>query len=421
MAPGWGRRTTVKRYILPLNITLALLLAAPLAYGGYLAYAPINEQDNYVRVVDGEYAQVVTDIHLSINPRYIATNGDGTRVYMASSEGSSLSVVDAVGNRVLHTVDSIGTSPGGIAVQPPLSGKNEQIYISTNEGVTIIDGATMTPSLLSVNYSGEGMAVSDNGRWLFVVGRDFAGKTGVSMVSIDGKPQQVASVELVLGANTVAVRDLSDLQYQTFIGNAGASTIDVVTWDITNISDVGVNKVQTIVLDGGSTPNDLALSGDGKTLFVANEGVQPLNQGETGSSGNLATIDTTTFDIQKIDLTGSFTGGYYGGVEIHPAAVAVSPGDDRLFVTKRVWYALNAGAYLSVLQSNGSGWNIISDIKLGNSSYGKGVFVGQECADCPRSFTPLAPSEPYTRPGAFGPYELAFLGFVALGLRRRRR
>jgi len=248
---------------------------------------------------------------------------DGNVVYAAQGAHDSIAVLDVGNQGALTLRDSIPTRsrdfPAGLA----LDGRG-LLYVANNASgtgdptklsgsVAIYDPATKTEIgryTFSSSHGGTsnfplGIAVLRGGQTAYVAAeRDDA----VYALDTHSAAKPALAANIVVGAHPVALI-LSPDQTRLFVANSLSDTVSVI--------DTGTNAVVgTILLRPdmardlpGATPTALALSADGKILYVA-----------LGDMNAIAVVDAAA-----MQLRGYIPAGWY------PSALAVI-GNDRLLV-----------------------------------------------------------------------------------------
>ena len=109
-------------------------------------------------------------LRLPGNPVGVAVSRDGSRVYVTSSEGKTLSVIDAAERKVVKTI-SLKGGPFGVAVHP--SGRPVYVTDWFEHRIWVIspDSGEVTAEV-AVGNSPSGIAVTGDGRAIVTADRD---------------------------------------------------------------------------------------------------------------------------------------------------------------------------------------------------------------------------------------------------------
>ena len=214
-------------------------------------------------------------IHLpDVSPFGIVITPDGGTLYIANAGANSVTVVD-LGTSAVSSID-IGCDSGGtnncsttpsITVTPTSSAGAVYVYVATNTGVAVIDTSNDTlKENIPVTCGNDQacgpiwLAASPDGQTLFI--------------SIFGEDQ-------VLGM------------------------------------DISLDNVIDIIAEVGTSPEGVAVTPDGKTVYVANMNGQSVSTFEVESCGPECTVSTVSGTVVSqpsvIALTPDGGGAYVGG------------------------------------------------------------------------------------------------------------
>ena len=331
-----------------LLILVGIVGAAPFAYITH----PYN---NTIDVIDTTNNTVTATISVGNNPRYVAVNPDGTKVYVTNHEDNTTSVIDAATKKVIATVP-VGYKPAGVVCSPDGSkvyvvnwGSNTVSVINTttnsvisnvsvNKGPELvavspdgsklyvtnyIDNTTSVIDSLTINviatvpvgYKPAGVACSPDGSKVYVAN---SGDNTVSVIRT-ATNEVIATINVGKKPWEVAVTPDGKKAYVTNNENGCALTnekkviLNGTTYTVSEIicgNTVSVidttNNTVTATISVGGYPNGVAVSPDGKEVYVVNADI----------NGTVSVIDTAT-DKVKTTLSlgycpyvlGKFIGG----------------------------------------------------------------------------------------------------------------
>lgn len=151
-----------------------------------------------VDIIDVVSRTVVGTIPISGSAAALALSADGTRLYVTSDSGNSITVISTATNHVVGSPIAVGTNPTGIAVSP--DGARVYVLNQGSANVSIIDAASKaiigTVPVGSFSYGittspdGSRIYVADQGGSVSVI--DAGSKSVVATVSVSGAPLSVA-------------------------------------------------------------------------------------------------------------------------------------------------------------------------------------------------------------------------------------
>ena len=237
-------------------------------------------------------ASVIATIPVGTSPNAVAVNPTTNRIYVANTgdQPATVSVIDGATNSVIATVP-VGASADGIAVNPVTN----KIYVAANPFLTVIDGATNSPTNVNLGLTIGDLAVNS------VTNKIYMPNYALQAVAvIDGATYDVTTLplELDVGPSPLAINTVTNTIY---VG-------DGVRRDITAI-DGATNQTQTMYV--GLIPGDFAINTvnnqvflsvglggqtwvdiiDGATLAITNS--VDKNNPAGGITGNIAVNATT--------------------------------------------------------------------------------------------------------------------------------
>ncbi len=249
------------------HLTMAALMAALL-----LSAAPAaalrrvyvaNLRADSVAVVDADRRTVLGEIAVGDEPDGVAVSPDGAVVYVANFADDSVSVIDTASDTVVATI-AVGDGPVGLAVSPD----GGEVYVTHKLGgsVGVLDTGTRTlvASIgLDAGSGPDAVAFTPDGRTALVT-RSFRDSVAV----IDTRTRRVVS-SVVVGdrPNRVVVDAGGGYAYLTLFG--GVQNDDGSVYRLIELELSSLTVTRRAITD--REPMGLALSPDGRTLFVAEQ------------------------------------------------------------------------------------------------------------------------------------------------------
>ena len=237
---------------------------------------------------------------------------DGGTVYLRTSPAVKpdfLSLYRASDNTLITTIQLPGTPVGGSAID----GSGAHLYLSSNEGVVVVDTATLTASTISTSSAVGSVAVTPDGGRLYVTL-----PSANAILVLD--PATGANLgSFLVGTLPLTVR-MSPDGTRAFVTNYGVEgspgTVSVLDTDTASATYNTV--IATVPQD--IAPLDAVFSPDGSVAYVTN------------GPGVLKVVDTATNEvIQTVPLAY----GYTQSIAVSPDGSTVYVGasnDDRVIV-----------------------------------------------------------------------------------------
>jgi uncharacterized repeat protein (TIGR02543 family) len=361
---------------------LALLLSTPSVAGAapfaYVSYS--STAGGRLAVIDaGPTAAcsnpaetppcVVKTLVVGVSPVGVAVNAAGTFAYVANAGDDSVSVIRTSNNP--SDIAAVATiqdhtrlfGPWGVAV----SSDNTKVYVGLSNGfVAMIDSGNFDPASVVLLPTGGGLGMLNGivavGSRVFV-----SDATNSQVVVIDGPTQRVIkgisvgsppnSTPMGLVVNPSGTRIyVADVRFdETFL-------IDV--FEVSGIDTALLEVVETFVVDPfplnsmsdntSATPGGIALSPDGRRLYVANDG--------------LAALDPVTRAIQNDVTIITLSNGSRAHVTVgtSPVGIATDP-------TGRAYVANRDGGSVSVIDPSTNA--VVKTVSLGGLPSVFGAFA----------------------------------------------
>jgi len=293
--------------ILFLFITFNTAQAGPKAYVG-------NFKDNTVSAIDTATNQVVAIIPIAAGPHGMAITPDGDRVYVSSDGSNIVSIIDTASDRVEGTI-VVGKSPHGVTLVPDkrlllvaVNGEDKIAFVDIPALSVIASVSVGKPHTIAVTPDGKTAYVSSQlpGHFGLAV-IDIAARTVVRTIPLEKTPRDleygfdshalyfteagISAVEVLDPTSDKIIAEIPtglSPHYVNHFRNAAYGMAIVQGPGELFLFDPKTRKaVRSIKV--GDQPHWLALSGDGKTAFVTNEGSNTLSIVDI-ASGKTTTI-----------------------------------------------------------------------------------------------------------------------------------
>ena len=263
---------------------------------GTRAYVP-SVVGNTLSVIDTSNGRIIRKILMPAAPQYITAAPDGRRLYVtlnrASTTSNSVEVVDAATGDLLHRIKVGATpfapavSPNGLLLYVPDHASSKIIVIDTVEDVVT--------ARIPVPTAPHWVAFTPDGLHAYVADHE------TSQVSVIDVASGTVTGSFPVGISPLAIAVSPDGQ-QVAVANYDARSVSLIS---TTDNTVGVSvKV-------GRNPQSVAFAPDGQHLYVVNDGSDSLS----------------VIDVQTRKVTSTVAVGH------EPWAVAVSPSGKHAYVT----------------------------------------------------------------------------------------
>lgn len=282
--------------------------------GKYVYVANLTHNGNFgtVSTIDAASSSVIRTTPVGRQPRSIAVAPNGKHVYVGNNEDATLSVMHASDGSIVATV-VLHNSPEGVTVSP----YDRAAYVAVTDGVAIVSSAThqvVANVNLGLGRLGSGIEVSPKGDWIYYVSADDRGAGTVTAIS--ASTLTVArTMEVGRWPRGIAVTPDGRRLY---VANNGTNTVSV-------LDAQGGNAVATVPVGRG--PTGVAIGVGGDVAYVTNMG-----------DATVSVIDVATNTVSKTlqGFGGASSFGRFVGPDIGATAQAIEyyhPTFDHYFVT----------------------------------------------------------------------------------------
>ena len=304
-----------------LLLGLAEANAAPKAYVG-------NFKDNTVSVIDSAAGVVTATIPIAAGPHGMGVTPDGRWLFVSGDASTGVSVVDTATDRVVQTIE-VGKSPHGVALTP--DGKQLLVGVYGDNRVAIVDIASSAVVATVPVGNPHTIAIRPDGRFAYVASQA-PGK--FALVVIDLATRAVTdSIALDKPA-----RDLE------FASNGKALYFTLAGVNAVQVLDPGSNKVVAQIATGvsphlatvfrGATVGTAVVQGSGELLLFDPATFAPIKSIPVGkqphwmASGDGKTVYVTnegSNDVSVVDITSGLTRTIAVGNAPRKVAVQAAP------------------------------------------------------------------------------------------------
>jgi YVTN family beta-propeller protein len=202
------------------------------------------------------------------SPVALALSADGTRLLTANQTSGTVSLVDTVAGKVVAEIPT-GEKPAGVAVTK--DGKRAAVTHWYGYDLAVLDvapGGLKVIGRVEVGPEPRGVVFAPDGKTAYVtVG------VGNEVVRVDVDARQVSG-RLAVGREPRGIAITAD-GARLVVGNARSQNVSVI--------DTARWKVERVLPIEGDNLRQVALSGDGKTGYIANM----KNRGFAATAGNI--------------------------------------------------------------------------------------------------------------------------------------
>ena len=373
---------------------LAGVLALAVAVTGALAAGPKayvgNFKDNTVSVIDTATRAVVATVPVVAGPHGMGVTPDGRWVYVSGDNGSGVSVIDTASDRVVQTIE-VGSMPHGVALTPDgktllvgVYGENRVAFVDVATNAVVATVPVAKPHTLAIRPDGKlaYVASQEPGKFALVV-VDLASRSVLRSVALEKAPRDPefgsdgkALYFTMAGINAIEVLDpatdkvvaevptgVSPHLAKLYRGAAFATAVVQGPGELQLFDPVTYKTVRSVAV--GKQPHWQA-SGDGKTVYVTNEGSNDV------SVVDLAGGPTTTIAVgtapRKVVVQPSAAGSAAGGATVSIANFAFAPAALTIARGETVTWVNNDGAPHGLAYKDGAQG---TDLLLPAASFGR--------------------------------------------------
>jgi YVTN family beta-propeller protein len=329
-----SHRLGLRASVLTATLTAGITLYASVAPAQYRAYVTTlnNNGPGSVAVIDTATNAVVGTLAAGLGPYLIATSPDGALVYVVEGNDKAIDVFGAATGNRLHTVklpDPNRISPQGFAITPDgafayvsngdngflepgtvfvidmdagtvvnkilfdrayrlaLSPDATTLYVDGDPGLGIIDTAASSLTATVGVYSYGPLVVSPDGQVVYVAGCQIDGDSyeDARICVVDASTNAASSVHLASGSSAVNGLALSPDGRILYVAHQDAS------------SDAGAlavfdtaSRTLTADIPIGNSPNGVAVTPDGRAVYVTNLGTDTVSAIDAATNAVTATI-----------------------------------------------------------------------------------------------------------------------------------
>lgn len=303
-------RTWLVRLVLTVLVSAS---AAGLATAGPMAYVG-NFKDNTVSVIDTDSDSVVATIPVAAGPHGMGVTPDGRWLYVSSDGSSLLNLIDTTTNRITRTIE-VGKAPHGVALTPDgqlllvaVNGDDRLAFIDTAKQTVVATVSVAKPHTISIRPDGKVAYVASQAPDHFaLVVVDLVNRTVLRTIALDKTPRDLefghdgkSLYFTEAGVNAVEVLDpssdkvvaeiptgVSPHYVNFFRGTKLGMTVVQGPGELLLFDPLTNLPVRTVAV--GKQPHWLAVSGDGKTAYVTDEGSNDVTVVDV-ASGKTTTI-----------------------------------------------------------------------------------------------------------------------------------
>ena len=287
-----------------------------------------------IAVVDTVTRKVVQVLHAGSDPEQFALSPDGSKLFVANEDASTMSVVEVASGSVVGRVP-VGREPEGVGITP--DGRWILVTNESDNSVSIIDSGTLKiVKAVQVGKRPRDVAFTPDGRTAYVSG-EFDSSV-YRMAVPQGEPVERV-LQLRKEARPMAVV-LDSKRGRLYVSTGRGGTVAVI--------DSASHKLLAEVAVG-TRPWGIALSHDGRWLYVKelDRGRAPIAlspdgrrvASANGPSNDVSVVDTSTLRTVRHIGVGASPWGVVVGPEPRTKAANSSSALDRQEPSPQLRYA----------------------------------------------------------------------------------
>src|SRR5664280_994571 len=196
--------------------------------------------------------KIIATLPMERSPRGTVVNKITNKVYVVNQCGTdpdcqSNGTVTVIDGATLSTATvAVGISPSGINNPIAVNQATNKVYVAnacgnvplcrSNGTVTVIDGATLATTTVSVGFNPQSVAVNEQTNKIYVVnacGNDGSCRSNGSVTVIDGATLSTTTVEAQRTPEQLAINTVTN---KIFIANNGTGSMSVTVLDGNTLS-----------------------------------------------------------------------------------------------------------------------------------------------------------------------------------------
>lgn len=284
-----------------------------------------------VSVLDLEFNQVRTTIHdASFNQPYTVTmNAAGSLAYVTNSNAATVTVIATITNTVSAVITGFD-GPSGLVIAP--DGKTAYVnnyggpILGSGNGRTVrvvdLDTNAIIGSAITVGLAPAALAITPDGACVYVANY-VDGNPGTGTISVIETASNSVIKTISGFSGPFSIKISSDGLY-AYVTNFGSNNFSPYGRTVSVVSLESDTIVDTIVV--GIQPAGLALSPNGKFAYVTNYNTLYLGADFTDLTAGQGTVNVINLCNNTVLPQAFLTGS-------SPSSVAVSPDGRYLYVT----------------------------------------------------------------------------------------
>ncbi len=247
--------------------------------GGFTAYAYIaNRKDYTVSVINTVTNAILATVPLGYggSPLNVFASKDGTKVFV-SIDNDSVKVINTLNNKVVSTLSSVRLSFGFVA-----SPDGTRLYIAGSQGDSMLVLNTLTNKKIKMIKMGfvQDMCISPDGGKIYITDN-----SNNSVYVFSTATNTIIDTISVGVPNGIAISPNGSIVYVTNFYNNSVTVINAISNTVTSTIKVGLQ------------PYGVCVSPDGNTLYVANNSDSTVSVINTSTNAVIKTISVGNYPI----------------------------------------------------------------------------------------------------------------------------